>query len=114
MSSFFVVPMVAGSGEFPQWCEVGECGVDEVDGHAKGFGDGLDGFEGDGILPGFDAGDVGALEPGSLGELLLAEPCQLAEGGDAHSDAVAGVLFLLFGHSESVFWFKWICGRMPT
>ena len=71
------------SGEPLQWCEVGECWVDDVHRHAKALSDGLDGLEGDGILSGFDARDVGALEPGTLGELLLAQSCQLAQGGDA-------------------------------
>ena len=44
-----------------KWCQVGEAGVDDVDRHVEGLGDGLDGFESYGIFTVFDSSQVGAL-----------------------------------------------------
>ena len=91
--------MFQGSKLF-QLVESFESWVDDVNGHAEGFGDGLHDFECNGIASGFDAPDVGSLQSGTQGEFFLCESGFLAERSDTITDALPDLLFHFFVHSS--------------
>jgi len=82
-------------GQRLQWREVCQFGVDDVHGHAEGFGYLLDGDVGHvRQFAVFDAPDVLPGESGTVGQFLLTDALPLAQGSDTLPDALC-VLFLV-------------------
>ena len=85
-----------------QWCQVCESWVDDVHRHAEGFGNLLDGDVGHAHqFALFYAPDVLTGQSGTVGEFLLADTLQLAQGSDSLPNALC-LLFLIHNNQRSI------------
>lgn len=64
--------------EWREWCQISQLGVDDVDRHAEGFGDELDGEGGHIVHAAFYLGDVRALQSCPQRQFFLGHAVLLA------------------------------------
>lgn len=78
-----------------QWCQVLQCRVDDVNGHAEGFGYLLNGDVGHAHqFALLDAPDVLTCQSGTVGEFLLTDTFQFAQGSDTLPHALCCLYFV--------------------